>query len=45
VIYECEAWSLTLWEKYRAKGIRKQDPDMKIWIQKGCEWGMDKASK
>ena len=37
VLFGCEAWSLTLREERRLRGIWKQDPEANIWAQEGCE--------
>ena len=29
----------------QAKGIWKQDPEVNIWVQERCEWGVEKASQ
>ena len=49
VLSNCAIW---LWNmvsyiqgRTEAMGIWKQDPDVNIWDQEGCEWGVVKASQ
>ena len=45
VLYGCETWSLTLREECRIKVFDKKNPEANIWVQEGCEWGVEKTSK